>query len=82
MSDTVKYSMYHVSDGRAMWTVPRRYHEFYVLEQKLREFHGSKLALSLYFRAVYFILSELEKVIKAFIFFHISHSIEVPQQTR
>ena len=23
-----------------MWTVPRKYSEFYVLEQKLTEFHG------------------------------------------
>ncbi|KAK3581483.1 hypothetical protein CHS0354_031816 [Potamilus streckersoni] len=28
------------TEGRSHWTVPRRYHEFYVLEQKLKEFHG------------------------------------------
>ncbi|XP_052800556.1 sorting nexin-14-like [Mya arenaria] len=27
-------------EGRAMWVVARRYHEFYILEQKLKEFHG------------------------------------------
>lgn len=29
---------------QANWTVARRYHEFYVLEQKLAEFHGGLLA--------------------------------------
>lgn len=28
------------NDGKSMWTVPRKYYEFYVLEQKLTEFHG------------------------------------------
>ncbi|KAL3842670.1 hypothetical protein ACJMK2_020660 [Sinanodonta woodiana] len=28
------------TEGRSHWTVPRRYLEFYVLEQKLTEFHG------------------------------------------
>ena len=33
------------TDGKSMWTVPRKYYEFYVLEQKLTEFHGEKLKI-------------------------------------
>ncbi|XP_053384502.1 sorting nexin-14-like [Mercenaria mercenaria] len=31
------------NEGRSSWTVARKYTEFYTLEQKLKEFHGSEL---------------------------------------
>ena len=44
MSDSyiLTTSLLNISDGKSMWTVPRKYTEFYVLEQKLTEFHGNQ----------------------------------------
>ena len=33
-----------------MWTVPRKYGEFYVLEQKLTEFHGMANLFQYYYK--------------------------------
>lgn len=33
----------YITEGRATWTVARKYTEFYTLEQKLKEFHGEMM---------------------------------------
>lgn len=38
-----QWYIYGVSEGKSIWEVDRKYPEFYTLDQKLKEFHGSEL---------------------------------------